>query len=543
MRAVALTVICIFSIKAQLKDKFNGKNGEPIIPPSSDPSIANSTEIDVKSGVTKNALLVSLFLFPDFLFISAYVLLFFTWLETFIFAHQQYFFNLERFQKFSRIFFVLFNFLLILLDAIFVIEFCVPSQDSRQNSLRMIYNLLVFGNACLPVIFILVGMFFKFIYFSGFEYASALSGTRIVRLTQVFLVWSFCRVCRGLLVWFYNRDLPKVNVWDINLLSIILFTSILLAEVVPFNMLMDWATISLLLLGEETDLIDKRDREFVELGLESPLPQSQWRIDPADLQVSAAGLLPQRRTDFSSTVKGNWNGRPVTITLFHMADISISVLEELAVEVAEVNNLDHEHLATFLGTSVVPGSIYIVQENTLRGSLFEFIQKSTIPFTRDFIVKVAQEICSVMMYLHEQQHPPITHGSLSSKTVMLTENLNVKLINLGLQRLRSYVQVMLVTRVDSAWTSPEQMTGKSPTPASDVYAFGIILWELCTLKEPFQNISSPLLRKTVGRRRLRPSLKNVNSELAEIMTQCWAHNPEDRPTFPELARMLDDSSK
>jgi len=79
-------------------------------------------------------------------------------------------------------------------------------------------------------------------------------------------------------------------------------------------------------------------------------------------------------------------------------------------------------------------------------------------------------------------------------------------VQIGLQKLRAYSEVLLMSRFEDATTSPEQLSGKSAIPASDVYAFGIVLWEIYTREEPYPPGTYETLRKSVLNRRARPKL-------------------------------------
>lgn len=123
--------------------------------------------------------------------------------------------------------------------------------------------------------------------------------------------------------------------------------------------------------------------------------------------------------------------------------------------------------------------------------------------------------------------------------------MDIKVLNIGLQKVRAFSEIMMVTRIMTAWTSPEQLKGGTPTMASDVYSFGVVLWELCTQSEPFPGRDSGWFRKYVAQQHARPQLlpsQGIDGRFIDIMKQCWASHPLDRPTFPEILHMLDDIS-
>ena len=85
------------------------------------------------------------------------------------------------------------------------------------------------------------------------------------------------------------------------------------------------------------------------------------------------------------------------------------------------------------------------------------------------------------------------------------------------------------------------MSGNPSGLAADVYSFGLILWELCTLKTPYANLESreDLFPQKVATDNVRPSLRSIRSRcLRKLISRCWDPSPLNRPTFTEIQREL-----
>lgn len=85
----------------------------------------------------------------------------------------------------------------------------------------------------------------------------------------------------------------------------------------------------------------------------------------------------------------------------------------------------------------------------------------------------------------------------------------------------------------ACWLAPEVITHARSSRFSDVYGFGIILWELATREEVYQGLESTQIIARVANDNLRPTPPK-DCPWANLMVQCWSENPKDRPSFDEV---------
>ena len=160
----------------------------------------------------------------------------------------------------------------------------------------------------------------------------------------------------------------------------------------------------------------------------------------------------------------------------------------------------------------------------------------------------AREISSAVEYLHLRF---LTHGDLKSLNVMLTSDLIAKVCDFGaaIQRLNSAMSMKSnkthTVQGTIQWSAPELFHGSSPNPFTDVYALGVIFWELAFCDAPFQTVNPSILMSLIEKG-LTPEIPNPLPSCAAafppvffvIMQRCWAKDPKQRPTASEVHRLL-----
>jgi len=135
------------------------------------------------------------------------------------------------------------------------------------------------------------------------------------------------------------------------------------------------------------------------------------------------------------------------------------------------------------------------------------------PLAAQTILRMAKEIAEALEFLHSSE---MIHGYLSSKNVMLDPEMRVKVCDIGIRRIKSFAEVMLVKRMTTPWSAPEVLLGETASPRSDVYSFGVLCWELLTRKIPYEGKTMDWIQHSICKRKERLKIPRSRSDRAML---------------------------
>ena len=235
----------------------------------------------------------------------------------------------------------------------------------------------------------------------------------------------------------------------------------------------------------------------------------------------------------------------------------------------EMCQLRHNHISTPLGFCVDADRVLVVMEFNQYGSLYDILHNETIEFNDDMAVEILHDITAGMLFLHDQKPAPVLHGYLSSTNILLDRNLNARVADGGYPRVgQNIVKKLAYARsiltgprqgkdpcvhdmmddgslASAVYMAPEVLVGMPPDLSSDIYAFGILIYELIARQDPYANSSIPLVQVLCeiadGVADLTQRLQmppDVNASLAGISRDCSHLQGEFRPTFREVERRV-----
>ncbi|XP_028087611.1 serine/threonine-protein kinase EDR1 isoform X1 [Camellia sinensis] len=229
----------------------------------------------------------------------------------------------------------------------------------------------------------------------------------------------------------------------------------------------------------------------------------------------------------------------VAVKKFLDQDFSGAALVEFRSEVRIMRRLRHPNVVLFMGAVTRPPNLSIVTEFLPRGSLYRIIHRPNCQIDEKRRIKMALDVAKGMNCLHTSI-PTIVHRDLKSPNLLVDNNWNVKVGDFGLSRLKHNTFLSSKSTAGTPeWMAPEVLRNEPSNEKCDVYSFGIILWELATLRLPWSGMNPMQVVGAVGFQNRRLDIpKEVDPLVARIIWECWQTDPNLRPSFAQLAVAL-----
>ncbi|XP_033620391.1 serine/threonine-protein kinase B-raf isoform X3 [Fukomys damarensis] len=242
---------------------------------------------------------------------------------------------------------------------------------------------------------------------------------------------------------------------------------------------------------------------------------------------------------FGTVYKGKWHG-DVAVKMLNVTAPTPQQLQAFKNEVGVLRKTRHVNILLFMGYSTKP-QLAIVTQWCEGSSLYHHLHIIETKFEMIKLIDIARQTAQGMDYLHAKS---IIHRDLKSNNIFLHEDLTVKIGDFGLATVKSrWSGSHQFEQLSGSilWMAPEviRMQDKNPYSfQSDVYAFGIVLYELMTGQLPYSNINNrDQIIFMVGRGYLSPDLSKVRSNcpkaMKRLMAECLKKKREERPLFPQ----------
>ncbi|KAJ8412814.1 hypothetical protein AAFF_G00117650 [Aldrovandia affinis] len=306
--------------------------------------------------------------------------------------------------------------------------------------------------------------------------------------------------------------------------------------------------------------------------------ENQVAIDTFKIPEDPKWEFPRKNLVLGKTLGEGEFGKVVKATAFRLKgkagyttvavkmlkeNASHSELRDLLSEFTLLKQVNHPHVIKMYGACSQDGPLYLIVEYAKYGSLRNFLRESRKVgpsymggdanrnssylenpdervLTMGDLISFAWQISRGMQYLAEMK---LVHRDLAARNVLVAEGRKMKISDFGLSRdvyeEDSYVK-RSKGRIPVKWMAIESLFDHIYTTQSDVWSFGVLLWEIVTLGgNPYPGIAPERLFNLLktGYRMERP--ENCTEEMYNLMLRCWKQESDKRPTFSEISKELE----
>uniref|UniRef100_A0A673ACY0 receptor protein-tyrosine kinase n=1 Tax=Sphaeramia orbicularis TaxID=375764 RepID=A0A673ACY0_9TELE len=207
-------------------------------------------------------------------------------------------------------------------------------------------------------------------------------------------------------------------------------------------------------------------------------------------------------------------------------------------EASIMGQFDHPNIIRLEGVVTRCKPLMIITEYMENGSLDAFLRKHDGQFTVIQLVGMLRGIASGMKYLSDMSY---VHRDLAARNILVNSNLVCKVSDFGLSRvLEDDPEAAYTTRIPIRWTAPEAIAYRKFTTASDVWSYGIVMWEVVSYGErPYWDMNNQDVIKAIEEGYRLPAPMDCPVVLHQLMLDCWERERAERPTFSQILNMLD----
>ncbi|XP_077349521.1 focal adhesion kinase 1 isoform X8 [Lithobates pipiens] len=216
---------------------------------------------------------------------------------------------------------------------------------------------------------------------------------------------------------------------------------------------------------------------------------------------------------------------------------SDSVREKFLQEALTMRQFDHPHIVKLIGV-ITENPVWIIMELCTLGELRSFLQVRKYNLDLASLILYAYQLSTALAYLESKR---FVHRDIAARNVLVSSTDCVKLGDFGLSR---YMEDSTYYKASKGklpikWMAPESINFRRFTSASDVWMFGVCMWEILMYGvKPFQGVkNNDVIGRIENGERL-PMPTNCPPTLYSLMTKCWAYDPSRRPRFTELKAQL-----
>nr|KAF6460758.1 NIMA related kinase 5 [Molossus molossus] len=234
--------------------------------------------------------------------------------------------------------------------------------------------------------------------------------------------------------------------------------------------------------------------------------------------------------------KGKLDSKHCVIKEINFAKMPIQEKEASKKEVILLAKMKHPNIVTFFSSFQEDTRLFIVMEYCDGGDLMKRINRQRgVLFSEDQILSWFVQISLGLKHIHDRK---ILHRDIKTQNIFLSENgVVAKLGDFGIARVLNNSMELAQTCVGTPYyLSPEICQNKPYNNKTDIWSLGCVLYELCTLKHPFEGNSLHQLALKICQAHVAPVSPRFSSDLQSLISQLFKVSPQDRPSINSILK-------
>ncbi|XP_009694833.1 PREDICTED: tyrosine-protein kinase ABL1 isoform X4 [Cariama cristata] len=256
----------------------------------------------------------------------------------------------------------------------------------------------------------------------------------------------------------------------------------------------------------------------------------KWEIERTDITMKHKLGGGQ----YGEVYEGVWKKYNLTVAVKTLKEDTMEV-EEFLKEAAVMKEIKHPNLVQLLGVCTREPPFYIITEFMTYGNLLDYLRECNRQEVNAVVLLyMATQISSAMEYLEKKN---FIHRDLAARNCLVGENHLVKVADFGLSRLMTgdTYTAHAGAKFPIKWTAPESLAYNKFSIKSDVWAFGVLLWEIATYgMSPYPGIDLSQVYELLEKDYRMERPEGCPEKVYELMRACWQWSPSDRPSFAEI---------
>ncbi|XP_067453071.1 megakaryocyte-associated tyrosine-protein kinase isoform X2 [Thunnus thynnus] len=269
-------------------------------------------------------------------------------------------------------------------------------------------------------------------------------------------------------------------------------------------------------------------------------PKQKHGTKSAELELSKAGWLLDitklklgeniGEGEFGAVYEGDYMGQRVAVKIIKCDVTAQAFLQETTV----MTKLQHKNLVRLFGVILHKG-LHIVTELMTKGNLVNFLRtrgRSVLNSVQ--LLRFALDVCEGMEYLESKK---LVHRDLAARNILISDDSVAKVSDFGLTK---DLKMSDNAKLPVKWTAPEALKKEKFSTKSDVWSYGVLLWEIFSYgRQPYPKMSLQEVKEKVevGYRMEAP--EDCPAGVYSLMRICWEQEPRKRPPFHKLREKLE----